>query len=92
MRGATTAGFLTPALAHFRQRGVPVRGLRTDNGGATARGPSPPPPSGNSLRHRFPRPCRSQTTRQRQLPRFRAADTHQRPHGGIGGAVPASRL
>lgn len=26
------------------------------------------------------------------LPRFLAVYNHQRPHGGIGGAVPASRL
>ena len=30
--------------------------------------------------------------RLRQLPRWLYRYTHRRPHGGVGGAVPASRL
>ena len=100
-RRGTPAGFLARALAHFRQRGVPVRGLRTDNGGCY-RFPRPYRPQTNGKAERIirilqdewacARPSRSQATRQRQLPRFLAACNHQRPRSAIGGAVLAARL
>ena len=40
----------------------------------------------------YARPYRSNAERLRQLPRWLYRYNHRRPHGGVGGAVPASRL
>ena len=40
----------------------------------------------------YARPYRSNEERLRALPRWLYRYNHGRPHGGIGGAVPASRL
>ena len=40
----------------------------------------------------YARPYRSNAERLRQLPRWLYRYNHRRPHGGLGGAVPASRL
>ena len=39
----------------------------------------------------YARPYRSNAERLRQLPRWLYRYNHRRPHGGLGGAVPASR-
>ena len=40
----------------------------------------------------YARPHRSNAERLRELPRWLYRYNHRRPHGGVGGAVPASRL
>ena len=40
----------------------------------------------------YARPCRSNAERLHALPRWLYRYNARRPHGGIGGAVPASRL
>ena len=40
----------------------------------------------------YARPYRSNAERLRELPRWLYRYNHRRPHGGVGGAVPASRL
>ena len=40
----------------------------------------------------YSRPFQSNRQRLKELPRFINYYNHRRPHGGIGGAVPASRL
>ena len=40
----------------------------------------------------YARPYRSNAARLRKLPRWLYRYNHRRPHGGISGAVPASRL
>ena len=40
----------------------------------------------------YARPYRSNAERLRQLPRWLYRYNHRRPHGGVGEAVPASRL
>jgi len=40
----------------------------------------------------YQRPYSSNHERLDALPRFLAYYNHRRPHGGIGGAIPASRL
>ena len=40
----------------------------------------------------YARPYRSNAERLRELPRWLYRYNHRRPHGGVGGAIPASRL
>ena len=113
----TAAAFLVRALAHFEDRGVPVKRILTDNGGcyrsrvftrtATAWGlrvkrtrPFRPQTNGKAeafikllqAEWAYFRPYSSNRERLDALTGFLAYYNHRRPHGGIGGATPASRL
>ena len=109
-RGATAAGFLQRALAHFER-------ILTDNGAcsvsrtfastAAARGvrlkrtrPFRPQTNGKAeafiktlqAEWAYQRPYHSNRERLDALPGFLMYYNQHRPHGGIGGATPASRL
>lgn len=116
-RGATTAAFLSRALAHFGLHGVRVERILTDNGknytsqvfrqvasaqGITLKRTRPYRPQTNGKAEAFNkilqnewaylRPYASNLERLDSLPRFLAYYNRTRPHGGINGATPASRL
>jgi transposase InsO family protein len=116
-RAPACAAFLERAVAHFRERGVPVRRVLTDNArsygshafrrvaqthGVTLKLTRPYRPQTNGKAERFirilqdewayARRYRSNAERLRQLPRWLYRYNVRRPHGGISGAVPASRL
>ena len=116
-RGATAAGFLQRALAHFQRHGIAVERILTDNGAcyvsrtfastAAARGvrlkrtrPFRPQTNGKAeafikilqTEWAYQRPYHSNRERLDALPVFLVYYNQHRPHGGIGGATPASRL
>jgi len=116
-RAPACAAFLERAIAHFRERGVPVRRVLTDNAkaytsyafrgvaaqhGVTLKLTRFHRPQTNGKAERFiqmlqnewayARRYRSNAERLHQLPRWLYRYNHRRPHGGIDGAVPASRL
>ncbi len=111
------AAFLARALEHFRQRGVWVQRVLTDNArayrstvfeavaeahGVRLKRTRPYRPQTNGKVERFhqtlqaewsyARKYRSNEQRLAELPRWLYRDNYRRPHGGIAGAVPASRL
>jgi transposase InsO family protein len=116
--GATAAAFLERAIAAFRERGVTIKEILTDNAkayvvsrdfqrvvvahGLKHRRTQPYRPQTNGKAERFiqtllaewayARPYTSNQARLRQLPRWLDYYNRRRPHGGIAGAVPASRL
>ena len=116
--GLAAAGFLERALVAFRERGVRVEEVLTDNAkayivsqhfhavvsahGLKHRHTRPYRPQTNGKAERFiqtllhewayARPYTSNAARLRQLSRWLNHYNHRRPHGGIGAAVPASRL
>ncbi len=116
-KGVTTAGFLRRALAWFRDRGVDVRRVMTDNGAnyksnafraelarrrIKHRYTKPYTPRTNGKAERFiqtlirewayARPYVSSTRRRLALAPWVRRYNEQRPHGGIGGAPPITRL
>ncbi len=116
-RAPACAAFLGRAVAHFRERGVAVRRVLTDNArsygshafrrvaerhGVTLKLTRPYRPQTNGKAERFiqillnewayARRYRSNAERLHQLPRWLYRYNARRPHGGIGGGVPASRL
>ena len=117
-RAPTCAAFLGRAVAHFRERGVSVRRVLTDNAKAytTARVflaaageagvrlshtlPYRPQTNGKAARFiqilqqewAYARRYRSNAERLHELPRWLYRYNYRRPHGGIAGAIPASRL
>ena len=116
-RGATAAGFLQRALAHFERHGIAVERILTDNGacyvsrtfastaaawGVRLKRTRPFRPQTNGKAEAFikilqtewayQRPYHSNRERLDALPVFLVYYNQHRPHGGIGGATPASRL
>src|SRR5690606_30991698 len=116
-RALSAAAFLARAIEHFRQRGVWVQRVLTDNARAYRSGVFAAVAEAHGVRLKRTRPYRPQTNgkverfnqilqaewsyarkyrsneeRLAALPRWLYRYNHRRPHGGIAGAVPASRL
>ena len=115
-RREDAVAFLRRALAWYRERGITVERVLTDNGNAYKSHLWRRACAGHTVRHLRTRPRRPETNgkaerfiqillhewayarryrsndeRLRLLPRWLYRYNVRRPHGGIGGAVPASR-